>query len=136
MKVINAKDYLELQLIINYNIQYTGWGLLQKVSSKMFVFVIVTVHISISIRRVQRTFVIANTTRNKFFATSKNFQSYHSWPWQFLQYTLVYWVPLFTNSTLYRPKKYKIRSFYQCWLLNSVSISEFERCLFRAFESQ
>ena len=71
----NSKDYLELQLIINYNIQYTCWGLLQKASSKMYVFVTVTLHISISKRHVQWTFVIANMTPNKFFATSKTFHS-------------------------------------------------------------
>ena len=62
MKVINAKDYLELKLIMNYNIQHTYWGLVQKVSSKMYVFVTVTLLMSISKRRIQRTFVIANMT--------------------------------------------------------------------------
>ena len=75
LKVINAKDYLELQLVLNCNIQYTCWRLLQKASSKMYVFVTVTLHISISKRRVQWTFVIANMTSNKFFATSKTFHS-------------------------------------------------------------
>ena len=83
------------------NIQYICWGLLQKTSSKMYVFLTATLHISISKRRVQWTFVIANMTSNKFFATLTTFHS----SWQFLQYTLVYRVPLFTNSTLYRSKK-------------------------------
>ena len=74
-KVINEKDYLELQLIINYNIQYNCWGLLQKASSKMYAFVTVTLHISISKRRVQWTFVIANMTSNKFFVISKTVHS-------------------------------------------------------------
>ena len=46
---------------------------LQKASSKMYAFVTVTLHVSISKRRVQWTFVIANMTSNKFFATSKTF---------------------------------------------------------------
>ena len=74
-KVINAKDYLELQLIINYNIQYKCWGFLEKASSKMYVLVTVTRHISMSKRCVQWTFVIVNMTSNKFFATSKTFHS-------------------------------------------------------------
>ena len=74
-KVINEKDYLELQLIINYNIQYNCWGLLQKASSKMYAFVTVTLHISISKRRVQWTFVTANMTSNKFFVISKTVHS-------------------------------------------------------------
>ena len=75
MKVINAKGYVEFKLIINYNPQYTCWGLVQKVSSKMYVFVTVTLHMLISERRIQWTFVIANMTSNKFSATSKNFHS-------------------------------------------------------------
>ena len=75
MKEINAKGYIELKLIINYNIQYTCWGLVLKVSSKMYVIVTVTLHMSISKRRIQWTFVIANMTSNKFSATSKNFHS-------------------------------------------------------------
>ena len=39
----------------------------------MYAFVTVTLHVSISKRRVQWTFVIANMTSNKFFATSKTF---------------------------------------------------------------
>ena len=74
-KVINEKDYLELHLIINYNIQYNCWGLLQKASSKMYAFVTVTLHISISKRRVQWTFVTANMTSNKFFVISKTVHS-------------------------------------------------------------
>ena len=74
-KVINTKDYLELQLIINYNIQYKCWGFLEKASSKMYVFVTVTLHISISKRCVQWTFVIENMTSNKFFAALKTFHS-------------------------------------------------------------
>ena len=46
-----------------------------KVSSKMYVIVTVTLHMSISKRRIQWTFVIANMTSNKFSATSKNFHS-------------------------------------------------------------
>ena len=100
MKVINAKGYVELKLIINYNIQYTCWGLVQKVSSKMYVFVTVTLHISISKRRIQWTFVIANMTSNKFSATLKNFHS----PiilraMTVLKIYLGISVPLFTNST-------------------------------------
>ena len=75
MKVINAKDYLELKLIINYNIQHTCWGLVQKASSKMYVFVTVTLNMSISKRRIQWNFVIANRTSNKFLAISNNFRS-------------------------------------------------------------
>ena len=75
MKVINAKDYLELKLIINYNIQHTCWEFVQKASSKMYVFVTVTLHLSISKRRIQWTFVIANVTSNKFVATSNEFHS-------------------------------------------------------------
>ena len=75
MKEINAKGYVELKLIINYNIQYTCWGLVLKVSSKMYVIVTVTLHMSISKRHIQWTFVIANMTSNKFSATSKNFHS-------------------------------------------------------------
>ena len=41
----------------------------------MYVFVTVTLLISISKRRIQWTFVIANVTSNKFSATSKNFDS-------------------------------------------------------------
>ena len=48
---------------------------MQKVSSKMYVFVTVTLHMLISERRIQWTFVIANMTSNKFSATSKNFHS-------------------------------------------------------------
>ena len=73
--MINAKGYVELKLTINYNIQYTCWRLVQKVSSKMYVFVTVTLHMLISERRIQWTFVIANMTSNKFSATSKNFHS-------------------------------------------------------------
>ena len=72
MKVINAKGYVKLKLIIN--IQYRSWGLV-KVSSKMYVFVTVTIHMSISKRHIQWTFVIANMTSNKFSATLKNFHS-------------------------------------------------------------
>ena len=61
--------------IINYNIQCKCWGLVQKGSIKMYVFVTVTLHMSISKRRIQWTFVIANMTSNKFFATWKNFLS-------------------------------------------------------------
>ena len=75
MKVINAKDYLEFKLIIYYNIQHTCWGLVQKASSKTYVFIAVTLHMSMSKRRIQWTFVIANMTSNKFFATSNNFHS-------------------------------------------------------------
>ena len=75
MKVINAKDYLELKLIINYNIQHTCWRLVQKASSKMYVFVTVTLNMSISKRHIQRTFVTANMTSNKLLATSNNFHS-------------------------------------------------------------
>ena len=76
MEVINAKDYLELKLIINYNIQYTSWGFVQKASSKMYVFVTATLPLSISKRRMQWTFVIANMTSNKFVAKSNNFHSH------------------------------------------------------------
>ena len=69
------QDYLELKLIINYSIQHTCWGLVQKTSSKMYVFVTVTLHMSISKKRIQWTFVIANMTSNKFLATSNNFHS-------------------------------------------------------------
>ena len=49
---------------------------MQKVSSKMFVFLTVTLHISVSKRHIiQWTFVIATMTSNKFSATSKNFHS-------------------------------------------------------------
>ena len=48
---------------------------MQKASSKMYVFVTVTLLMSISKRRMQCTFVIANVTSNKFLATSKNFHS-------------------------------------------------------------
>ena len=41
----------------------------------MYVFVALALHISISKRRVQWTFVIANMTSNKFFATLKTFHS-------------------------------------------------------------
>ena len=75
MKVINAKEYLELKLIINYNIQHRCWGLVKKASSKMYIFVTVALHMSISKRRIQWTFVIANMTSNKFLATSNNFHS-------------------------------------------------------------
>ena len=75
MKVINEKDYLELKLIINYNIQHRCWGLVQKASSKMYVFTTVTLHMSISKRCIQWTFVMANMTSNKFPATSNNFHS-------------------------------------------------------------
>ena len=67
---------MELKLIINYNIQYTCCGVVQKVSSKMYVLLTVTLHMSVSKRRIiQWTFVIANMTSNKFSATSKNFHS-------------------------------------------------------------
>ena len=75
MKVINAEDYLELKLIINYNIQHICWGLVQKASSKMYVFVTVTLHMPISKRHIQWTFVTANMTSNKLLATSNNFHS-------------------------------------------------------------
>ena len=61
-------------MIINYNIQYTSWGLV-KVSSKRYDFVTVTLHMPISKRHIQWTFVIANMTSSKFSATSKNFHS-------------------------------------------------------------
>ena len=48
---------------------------MQKASSKMYAFVTVTLFMSISKRRIQWTFVIANVTSNKFSATSKNFHS-------------------------------------------------------------
>ena len=72
---MNAKDYLELKSIINYNIQHTCWGLVQNGSSKMYVFMTVTLHISTFKRWIQWTFVIANITSNKFLATSNNFHS-------------------------------------------------------------
>ena len=62
-------------MIINFNIQYNCWGLLQKASSKMYAFVTVTLHISISKSRVQWTFVIANMTSNKFSVISKTVHS-------------------------------------------------------------
>ena len=62
-------------MIINFNIQQTCWGLVQKATSKIYVFVKVTLHMSISKRRVQWTFIIANMTSNKFLATSNNFHS-------------------------------------------------------------
>ena len=92
---------MKLQLVLNYNIQYTCWRLLPKASSKTYVFVTVIPHISISKRRVQWTFVIANMTPNKFFATSKTFQSHYPWPWQFLQYTLVYQIRMHITNTFY-----------------------------------
>ena len=58
----------------NY-IQYICWRLMQKASSKMYVFVTVTINMLISKRRIQWTFVIANMTSSKFSATSKNFHS-------------------------------------------------------------
>ena len=48
---------------------------MQKASSKMYVFVTVTINMLISKRRIQWTFVIANMTSSKFSATSKNFHS-------------------------------------------------------------
>ena len=48
---------------------------MQKASSKRYVFVTVTLLMSISKRRIQWTFVIASVTSNKFSATSKNFHS-------------------------------------------------------------
>ena len=64
---------MELKVIINYNIQYSCLGFVQKASSKMYVFVTVTLHLSISKRRIQRTFVKANMASNKFVATSNDF---------------------------------------------------------------
>ena len=64
MKVINAKDYLELQLIINYNIQYICWGLLHKASSKIYV-----------LWQLHYIFQYLKVTSNEFFATSKTFHS-------------------------------------------------------------
>ena len=61
--------------MISYNIQRTCWGLVQKASSKMNVFVTVTLHMSVDNRRIQWTFVIANMTSNKFFTTSNNFHN-------------------------------------------------------------
>ena len=55
--------------------QYTCWGLVQKGNSKMYVFVTVTLLMSVSKRRIQWTFVKVNVTSNKFSATSKNFHS-------------------------------------------------------------
>ena len=48
---------------------------MEKSSSKMCVFVTVTINMLISKRRIQWTFVIANMTSSKFSATSKNFHS-------------------------------------------------------------
>ena len=48
---------------------------MQKASGKMYVFVTVTLFTSISKRRIQWTFVIANVTSSKFSAASKNFHS-------------------------------------------------------------
>ena len=48
---------------------------MQKANSKMYVFVTVTLLMSISKRRIQWTFVKVNVTSNKFSATSKNFHS-------------------------------------------------------------
>ena len=48
---------------------------MQKASSKMYVFVTVTLLMSISKRRILWTFVIANVTSSKFSARSKNFHS-------------------------------------------------------------
>ena len=136
MKVINAKGYVEFKLIINYNPQYTCWGLVQKVSSKMYVFVTVTLHMLISERRIQWTFVIANMTSNKFSATSKNFHSpiilghvnSYNIP-SYIEHRFL-WIPRYIDQ-----KNLKNRSFYQIYLLNSVSITKFEGCFFRTFES-
>ena len=75
MKAINAKECLELKLIINYNIQHICWGLVQKASNKMYVFMTLRLHMSISKRLIQWTFVITNMTSNKFLATSNFFHS-------------------------------------------------------------
>ena len=48
---------------------------MKKASSKMYVFMTVTLHTSISKRGIQWTFVIANMTSNKFLFTSNNFHS-------------------------------------------------------------
>ena len=140
-KIINArgnkcKRLLGITIDNNYNIQYKCWGLLRKVSSKTYVFVTVALHFSISKRRVQWTFVIANMTSNKFFATSKTFHSpitldhgnSYNIRW-YIEYRFLRITPYIDPK-----KKKKSRSFYQIYLLNSVS--EFERCLFRRFESQ
>ena len=60
-------------MIINYNIQHTCSGVVQKATSNIYVFVTVKLHMSISKRRIQWTFVIANMTSKKFLATSNNF---------------------------------------------------------------
>ena len=52
--------------------QYTCWGLVQKANSKMYVFVTVTLLMSISKRRTHWTFVIANVTTNSLLH-QKNF---------------------------------------------------------------
>ena len=48
---------------------------MQKPSSKMYVFVTVTLLMSISKRRIQCTFIMVNVTSNKFSAISKNFHN-------------------------------------------------------------
>ena len=48
---------------------------MQKAISKMYVFMTVTLLMSISKRRIQCSLVIANVTSNKISATSKNFHS-------------------------------------------------------------
>ena len=53
-------------------IQYTCWGLLQEASSKMYVFVTVTLLMSISKRLTHLTFVIANVITNSLLH-QKNF---------------------------------------------------------------
>ena len=65
MKVLN--DYWELKLIIHYNIQHTCWGLMQKASSKMHVFVTVALHMSISKRRIQWTFATWHLTDSSLY---------------------------------------------------------------------
>ena len=65
-----------LILIVYCNIQHTFWGLAQKACRKTYyVFVALTLHMSIYKRRIQWTFVIASMTSNKFFARSDNFHS-------------------------------------------------------------
>ena len=134
MKVINAKDYLELKLIIYYNIQHTCWGLVQKASSKKSVFVTVTLHMSISKRRIQWTFVIANMTSNKFFATSNNFHSpiilghdnSYNIPW-YIEYRFLRIARYIVQNTLKKTGPFIKFSYWTVFPFPNLNVVYFER---------
>ena len=75
-KIIEGDKCKRLRGIkIDNKLQHSIYMLKTCAKGKMHVFVTATLHISISKRRIQWTFVIANMTSNKFSATSKNFHS-------------------------------------------------------------